>query len=134
MYVHSLTRQNKFMLHDYHQIQLYKLCATLQCPLCNGKREIFLRFYAYAGVWIQLHRFIGEIAGAEQAETDRFLEECITDPSLRDKMSIINRTFQNRKRVSKQMHFSIFCSNQISKYLPDLYYKDFNNLMQVRIK
>ena len=85
------------------------------------------------GVWIQLHRFISEIAGAEQAETDRFLEECITDPSLRDKMSIINRTFQNRKRVSKQMHLSIFCSNQISKYLPDLYYKDFNNLMQVRV-
>ena len=33
-------------------------------------------------------------------EHDRFLEECISDPSLRDKMAILSRTFQNRKRVS----------------------------------
>lgn len=44
-------------------------------------------------------RFIGDLTTSEKLETDRFLEECITDPSLRDKMSIINRTFQNRQRV-----------------------------------
>ena len=36
----------------------------------------------------------------ESSEKDRFMEECLADPSLRDKMSILNRTFQNRKRVS----------------------------------
>ena len=36
----------------------------------------------------------------EHTERDRFLEECIQDPSLRDKMSILSRTFQNRKNVS----------------------------------
>ncbi|XP_046359897.2 hydrocephalus-inducing protein homolog isoform X3 [Haliotis rufescens] len=35
----------------------------------------------------------------ERTDTDRFLEECVTDPTLRDKLSILGRTFQNRKRM-----------------------------------
>ncbi|XP_064641495.1 hydrocephalus-inducing protein-like isoform X2 [Lineus longissimus] len=35
----------------------------------------------------------------ETVETDRFLEECISDPTLRDKMSILSRTFTNKKRI-----------------------------------
>ena len=35
----------------------------------------------------------------ERGEKDRFLEECIQDPSLRDKMSILSRTYKNRQRV-----------------------------------
>lgn len=46
-----------------------------------------------------VRRFVGDLTDTEKSETDRFLEECITDPSLRDKMSIISRTFQNRRRV-----------------------------------
>lgn len=45
-------------------------------------------------------RLIGDIEAEEKQETDRFLEECIEDPTLRDKMSVISRTFQNRKKLT----------------------------------
>ncbi|XP_055892829.1 hydrocephalus-inducing protein homolog isoform X5 [Biomphalaria glabrata] len=35
----------------------------------------------------------------ENTDTDRFLAECVVDPTLRDKLSILSRTFQNRKRA-----------------------------------
>lgn len=44
----------------------------------------------------------------EASEKDRFLEECIQDPSLRDKMAILSRTFQNKNRVC--VHLSNGCS------------------------
>nr|KAG5712964.1 hypothetical protein BaRGS_021758 [Batillaria attramentaria] len=40
-----------------------------------------------------------ELDREENTDTDRFLEECVADPTLRDKLSILSRTFQNRKRV-----------------------------------
>jgi len=52
-------------------------------------------------------RFIGELSDTQRSETDRFMEEMITDPAMRDKMSIIKRTFQNRQRVS-------YCTNLTS--------------------
>ncbi|CAG5135278.1 unnamed protein product, partial [Candidula unifasciata] len=39
-----------------------------------------------------------ELDREENSDTDTFLEECVTDPMLRDKLSILSRTFQNRKR------------------------------------
>ena len=44
--------------------------------------------------------FCSSLDKEEGGEKDRFMEECFADPSLRDKMSILNRTFENRKRVS----------------------------------
>ena len=41
-----------------------------------------------------------ELDREENSDTDRFLDECVADPTLRDKLSILSRTFQNRKRVS----------------------------------
>ncbi|KAK3085440.1 hypothetical protein FSP39_003318 [Pinctada imbricata] len=35
----------------------------------------------------------------ENADTDNFLKECIQDPTLRDKLSILSRTFKNRRRM-----------------------------------
>ncbi|CAL1528045.1 unnamed protein product [Lymnaea stagnalis] len=35
----------------------------------------------------------------EHADTDQFLAECVLDPTLRDKLSILSRTFQNRKKA-----------------------------------
>ena len=32
-------------------------------------------------------------------EKDRFLEECDVDPSIKDKLALLYRTFDNRKRV-----------------------------------
>ncbi|CAH1779299.1 unnamed protein product [Owenia fusiformis] len=47
----------------------------------------------------QRSRFCNNISQDESNERDRFLEECISDPSLRDKMSILSRTFQNRRKI-----------------------------------
>lgn len=35
----------------------------------------------------------------ETQDSEKFLEECVQDPTLRDKLSILNRTFQNRRKV-----------------------------------
>lgn len=40
-----------------------------------------------------------ELDREENTDTDRFLEECVADPTLRDKLSILSRTFQNRKKL-----------------------------------
>lgn len=45
-------------------------------------------------------RFCEELQQEEHQEKDRFLEECIQDLSLRDKMAVLTRNFQSRRRVS----------------------------------
>ncbi|XP_035827636.1 hydrocephalus-inducing protein [Aplysia californica] len=40
-----------------------------------------------------------ELDREENSDTDRFIDECVADPTLRDKLSILSRTFQNRKRA-----------------------------------
>jgi len=40
-----------------------------------------------------------ELDREENSDTDRFVDECVQDPTLRDKLSILSRTFQNRKRA-----------------------------------
>ena len=45
-------------------------------------------------------RFCTSLADEEQAENDRFLEECMVDNTLRDKMAILTRTFYNRRKVN----------------------------------
>lgn len=35
----------------------------------------------------------------EKQDSDKFLDECVQDPTLRDKLSILNRTFQNRRKL-----------------------------------
>lgn len=35
----------------------------------------------------------------EKNETDEFLEECIIDPSLRERLSILSRTFENQRNL-----------------------------------
>jgi hypothetical protein len=45
------------------------------------------------------YRLISKVDSDEAEESERFLQECITDPSLRDKLSILNRTFATKKQV-----------------------------------
>ncbi|XP_033625714.1 hydrocephalus-inducing protein homolog [Asterias rubens] len=47
----------------------------------------------------QKDRFCTSLADEEQAENDRFLEECMVDNTLRDKMAILTRTFHNRRKM-----------------------------------
>ena len=46
-------------------------------------------------------RFCSELDEEENQEKNRFLTECIQDPTLRDRLSILTRTFKNRKSVVK---------------------------------
>ncbi|XP_058135740.1 hydrocephalus-inducing protein homolog isoform X1 [Dasypus novemcinctus] len=45
------------------------------------------------------HRVCDDLIKEEKNETDEFLEECIIDPSLRERLSILSRTFQNHRRL-----------------------------------
>ncbi|KAL3860158.1 hypothetical protein ACJMK2_010318 [Sinanodonta woodiana] len=53
-------------------------------------------------------KIMSSVLEEEKSDTDRFLDECIQDPTLRDKLSILNRTFQNRKMLidTDQMIFN----------------------------
>ena len=45
-------------------------------------------------------RITSALENEERADNERFLEECVQDPTLRDKISILGRTFKNRRVVS----------------------------------
>ncbi|XP_055993028.1 hydrocephalus-inducing protein homolog [Sorex fumeus] len=44
------------------------------------------------------HRACDDLTHEEQEETDEFLKECDVDPSLRERLSILSRTFENQRR------------------------------------
>ncbi|XP_015443273.1 hydrocephalus-inducing protein homolog isoform X1 [Pteropus alecto] len=45
------------------------------------------------------HRVCEDLIKEEKNETDEFLEECVIDPSLRERLSIISRTFENQRQL-----------------------------------
>ncbi|XP_069312434.1 hydrocephalus-inducing protein homolog [Eulemur rufifrons] len=45
------------------------------------------------------HRVCDDLIKEEKDEMDEFLEECIIDPILRDRLSILSRTFENQRRM-----------------------------------
>ncbi|XP_032984537.1 hydrocephalus-inducing protein homolog [Rhinolophus ferrumequinum] len=45
------------------------------------------------------YRVCEHLLKEEKNETDEFLEECVTDPSLRERLSVLSRTFENQKRL-----------------------------------
>nr|XP_023421731.1 hydrocephalus-inducing protein homolog [Cavia porcellus] len=45
------------------------------------------------------YRICEELTKEEKQETDEFLEECIIDPSLREHLSILSRTFENQRKL-----------------------------------
>ncbi|XP_069113582.1 hydrocephalus-inducing protein homolog isoform X2 [Argopecten irradians] len=47
----------------------------------------------------QKHRMTSTLTQEEQSDTEKFLQECVQDPTLRDKLSILGRTFQNRRML-----------------------------------
>nr|XP_033799169.1 hydrocephalus-inducing protein homolog isoform X3 [Geotrypetes seraphini] len=44
-------------------------------------------------------RLYSDLHFEEEDETDRFLEECGSDPSIRERLSILSRTFYNRRKM-----------------------------------
>ncbi|XP_078257666.1 hydrocephalus-inducing protein homolog [Rhinoraja longicauda] len=44
-------------------------------------------------------RFFSDLKSEEEEETDMFLQECAGDPALRERISILSRTFLNRCRM-----------------------------------
>ncbi|XP_026632827.1 hydrocephalus-inducing protein homolog isoform X2 [Microtus ochrogaster] len=45
------------------------------------------------------HRICDDLTKEEKQETDMFLEECLLDPSLRERLSILSRTFENQRKL-----------------------------------
>ncbi|KAM4722980.1 hydrocephalus-inducing protein homolog [Rhinophrynus dorsalis] len=48
----------------------------------------------------QKQRSCSDLQSEEEEETDCFLEECRADPSLRERLSILSRTFHNQRRLA----------------------------------
>ncbi|KAM6177458.1 hydrocephalus-inducing protein homolog [Erethizon dorsatum] len=48
---------------------------------------------------IEKYRICEDLTKEEKHETDEFLEECIIDPSLREHLSILSRTFENQRKL-----------------------------------
>ncbi|XP_042636791.1 hydrocephalus-inducing protein homolog [Orycteropus afer afer] len=48
------------------------------------------------------NRVCNDLIKEEKNETDEFLEECIIDPSLRERLSILSRTFENQRRLVQE--------------------------------
>ncbi|XP_039769505.1 hydrocephalus-inducing protein homolog isoform X2 [Ornithorhynchus anatinus] len=44
-------------------------------------------------------RLCADLSWEEEKETDQFLEECSLDPSLRERLSILSRTFENHRKM-----------------------------------
>ncbi|XP_073420456.1 hydrocephalus-inducing protein homolog [Dendrobates tinctorius] len=47
----------------------------------------------------QKQRLRSDLLAEEDQETDRFLEECGADPAVRERLSLLSRTFLNRRRA-----------------------------------
>nr|XP_023493063.1 hydrocephalus-inducing protein homolog isoform X2 [Equus caballus] len=45
------------------------------------------------------YRVCDHLIEEEKTETDEFLEECIVDPSLRERLSILSHTFENQRKL-----------------------------------
>ncbi|XP_008833211.1 hydrocephalus-inducing protein homolog [Nannospalax galili] len=56
------------------------------------------------------YRVCDYLSKEEKQETDTFLEECILDPSLRERLSILSRTFENQRNLV-QGDSMLFLSN-----------------------
>lgn len=50
-------------------------------------------------MWFE-YRLKDNLLDSEANETDRFYQECEIDPTIADKISIIRRSYQNKKNVS----------------------------------
>ncbi|XP_006860378.1 PREDICTED: hydrocephalus-inducing protein homolog [Chrysochloris asiatica] len=56
------------------------------------------------------NRVCDDLIKEEKNETDEFLEECVIDPSLRERLSILSRTFENHRRLVQEDSM-LFLSN-----------------------
>ncbi|KAM9568016.1 hydrocephalus-inducing protein homolog [Salvelinus alpinus] len=57
-------------------------------------------------------RFCSELQQEEEDEMDQFLTECDADPTPHDRLSLLSRTFQDRRRQLKEERLS-FSDNYI---------------------
>lgn len=64
-------------------------------PLLHGSTRINLMFL----LLFFFFRVCDDLSKKEKSETDEFLEECIIDLSLRQRLSILSRTFENQRKL-----------------------------------
>ncbi|XP_044902281.1 hydrocephalus-inducing protein homolog isoform X9 [Felis catus] len=56
------------------------------------------------------YRVCDDLRKEEKNETDEFLEECVIDPSLRERLSILSHTFENQRKLVQEDSM-LFLSN-----------------------
>uniref|UniRef100_A0A8C9M285 HYDIN axonemal central pair apparatus protein n=1 Tax=Panthera tigris altaica TaxID=74533 RepID=A0A8C9M285_PANTA len=56
------------------------------------------------------YRVCDDLSKEEKNETDEFLEECVIDPSLRERLSILSHTFENQRKLVQEDSM-LFLSN-----------------------
>ncbi|XP_068116429.1 hydrocephalus-inducing protein homolog [Hyperolius riggenbachi] len=49
----------------------------------------------------QRQRFCSDLITEEEEETEHFLEECSADPTVRERLSLLSRTFHNRRKLAE---------------------------------
>ena len=52
-----------------------------------------------------------DLESEENAEKDEFFEECLSDPTLRDQISILTRKFKNKMQVN----YKNICENDVQR-------------------
>ncbi|XP_063801928.1 hydrocephalus-inducing protein homolog isoform X2 [Pseudophryne corroboree] len=57
---------------------------------------------------LQKQRLCSDLRAVEEEETERFLDECSADPSLRERLSLLSCTFHNRRRLAEN-DAALFC-------------------------
>ncbi|NXG37545.1 HYDIN protein, partial [Dromaius novaehollandiae] len=80
----------------------YLTLANHRAVVIHNRSEIIARFQWKAFATReeedrQKMRLCRRLQSQEEDETDRFLEECSVDPTLRERLSILSRTFQNHR-------------------------------------
>lgn len=66
--------------------------SPLKCSSWEYQNESYIYYYYF-------FRVCDDLIKEEKNEIDEFLEECVTDPSLRERLSIFSRTFENQRSL-----------------------------------
>jgi len=79
-------------------------CASQRSVTISNRSDIIVQYKwtKFATLREELQhkdRFYMDLESEENVEKDEFFEECLSDPTLRDQMSILTRKFKNKMQV-----------------------------------
>ncbi|KGL84882.1 Hydrocephalus-inducing protein, partial [Tinamus guttatus] len=92
--------------NSLHLEKTYLTLASHRAVLIHNRSEIIAHFQWKAFATReeeqqQKMRLCHRLQSQEEGQADRFLEECSVDPTLRERLSLLSRTFQNHRAKVK---------------------------------